>query len=68
MEIKARNTSSIGKPVLIHNSEYGRLSKHQKLLLNSFDENGIAKFDRCNDNIDIKMKVLCVWRGGIEQC
>ena len=58
MEIKARNTSSIGKPALIYNSEYGRLSKHQKLLLNSFDENGIAKFDRYNDNIDIKMKDL----------
>ncbi len=58
MEIKARNTSSIGKPALIYNSEFGRLSKHQRLLLNSFDENGIAKFDRYSDNIDIKMKDL----------
>lgn len=58
MDINARNTSVIGKPFLIYNSDYGRLSKYQKLLLNSFDDKGIAYFDRYGDNIDIKMRDL----------
>ena len=58
MEIKTRNTSSIGKPALIHSSEYGRLSKHQKLLLTAFDKNGVARFDRYGDNVTVKMKDL----------
>lgn len=58
MEIKSRHTSDIGKPALILNSEYGRLSKNQKLLLHSFNNEGIAHFDRYEDNISIKMKDL----------
>ena len=55
VEIGARHTSEIGKPALIFNSEYGKLSKNQKLLLSSFDSNGIARFDRYGDNITVKM-------------
>lgn len=58
MDIHTRHTSETGKPALIYNSDYGRLSKNQKLLLTSFDENGIARFDRYTDSISVKMKDL----------
>ena len=58
MEIQARNNALIGKPSVIYSSSYGRLSKNQKLLLNSFDDSGVAKFDRYGDNVSIKMRDL----------
>lgn len=58
MEIKTRNTSAIGKPSLIFNTEYGRLSTTQKLLLKALENSETAHFDKYADNINIKMRDL----------
>lgn len=58
MDIKARNTSAIGKPSLIFNTEYGLLSATQKLLLNALEKQAVVHFDRHEENIKIKMRDL----------
>lgn len=58
MEINARNTSIVGKPSLIFNSEYGKLSTTQKILLHTLEKDAVAHFDKHADNIRIKMRDL----------
>lgn len=58
MEIQSRRTSETGKPVLIFNTQYGKLSKTQKLLLLKLKSSNVVSFDRVDDNIHIKMKDL----------
>jgi len=58
MEMFSRHTSETGKPVLIYNTEYGKLSLRQRLLLKSLEQSSVVKFDRIDDNITVKMKDL----------
>lgn len=55
-EIKARRTSTIGKPKLILTSTYGDLSIKQKKLLELFKTQSIIRFDKKSSNIKITMK------------
>ena len=58
MDINARNTSAIGKPALIFNTEYGLLSTTQKLLLNALKESPVVRFDRYAENVHVRMRDL----------
>lgn len=59
--IQIRKTSLIGKPTLLVNSVYGKLSKKQEMLLDKCKYSGTNKevyFNKKSDNLKITMKDL----------
>lgn len=52
------NTSVTGKPFLIYNTEFGRLSKKQRDILEELNKNSVLKIDKKKYNIKINMKDL----------
>lgn len=58
LEIRSRNTSSIGKPSLIYNTSYGKLSVTQQRILTKLQNSMVCKFNKKSDNISIDMKDL----------
>lgn len=58
ISIQNRHTSVIGKPALIYNTQYGKLSKTQEKILNRLEQDDVAKFNKAKDNISIDMQDL----------
>lgn len=58
IDISSRSTSSIGKPSLIYNSSFGKLSLKQRKLLEKFKHSQIIELIKRDENISINMKDL----------
>ena len=56
--INVRHTSLVGKPVLLSNTNYGKLSNTQQNLLNELNQNRFLKKNKQIEKIKITMKDL----------
>jgi len=56
--IKNRNTSLVGKPKLIYNYTFAKLSKTQQLLLSKLENNKLVIINKHAENVNITMKDL----------
>lgn len=58
LEINNRNTPIVGKPHLIYNYNFAKLSKTQQYLINALKNDKIISVDKHKDNMNIKMTDL----------
>jgi hypothetical protein len=56
INIQNRNTSIVGKPPLIYNTSYGKLSLTQQRILDKLKDNKLIKIEKHKENISIDMK------------
>lgn len=58
IKMQSRNTSVIGKPSLIYNTEFGKLSNTQLKVLKLLEKDNIVEINKSLNNVKITMKDL----------